>query len=196
MYDFLSGEIKEACKRYQKKRDAEARGIVKQDPFTIAEIEKCDLSRRDGRMALRIAAVLERACKRGVDDPDYEAMLPPWVQGIGHGNILTAISALAAQSQPDLGRVAFEVARLTKDEFDRFISSVKARLKAIEAFKKIVEGVSFKDKKQEKTIQKMFEQSPWIVDPTYTQFLTADRSFRTLFGRLAKELQIGTQSSR
>lgn len=191
MYDFLSAEIKEACKRYQKKRDEEAPGIVKQDVFTISEIDKYDLSKRERRMALRIAAVLERACKRGVDDPDYKAKLPPLVQGIGHGNILTAISALAAQNQPDLGRVAFEVARLTKDEFDHFISSVKARLKAIEAFKKIVEDVSFKDKKQEKTIQQMFEQSPWMVDPTYTQFLTADRSLDSLFIRLAKELKVG-----
>ncbi len=191
MYDFLSAEIKEACKQYQKKRDEEAPGIVKQDPFTISEIDKHDLSRRDRRTALRVATALERGCKRGVDDPDYKAKLPPLVQGIGLGTILTAISALAAQRQPDLGRVAVEVARLTKDEFDHFISSVKARLKAIEAFKKIVEDVNFKNKKDEKTIQKMFEQSPWIVDPTYTQFLTADQSLGTLFGRLARELQIG-----
>ncbi len=190
LYDFLSDSMKEACKRCQKKRDDEAPRIVKQDAFTVAEIDKHAFSRRDRRLALRMAVALKAGCKRGVEDPDYQQRLPALVQGLGHGMILTAITSLAAEHRPELSRVAFEIARLTKDELDHFVSTVKARLKAIEAFRKIVQDVNFKNKKEEKIVQKMFEKSPWMIDPTYTQFLSANQANDTLFIRLAKELGI------
>ena len=120
----------------------------------------------------------------------YQEKLPILLRGIGHGNILAAISELADKDNPDLQSVAVEVARLAKDEMDQFIGSVKVRLKAIEALKKIVRAVDFKEKQNERTIQKLFEEAPWLIDPTYTQFLTADKEVHVLFDRLAKELEI------
>ena len=191
MYDFLSAEIKEACKQYQKKRDEESPKIVKQDPFTLAELAKYDLSNKDRRLGLRFAVILEKSCKRGVDDPVYKATLPSLIHGIGHGNILAAISALADEHHPTLGRVVEEMVRLTKDELDQFVGAVKVRLKGVEALRKIVEHADFRAKRNEKSIQTLFEQCPWMVDPTYTQFLTADVSLGTVFNRLAEELAIG-----
>lgn len=191
LYEFLSKQMAEACKRYQMKRDEEGPRIVRQDAFTIAEVEKHGLSKRDKRWAFRIAGMLKNGCKRGVNDPDYKTRLPAIIDGLGHGNILATIASLAAENQPSLERVAVEVARLTKDELDRFISTIKARLNAIEAFRKVVRATDFKDKREEKIIQKMFEKSPWMIDPTYTQFLSADQAFDSLFERLAKELGIG-----
>jgi hypothetical protein len=191
MFDFLSGEIKEACKQYQKKRDEESPAIVRQDPFTVEEIAKHEFSDKDRRMALRVAAILEKSCKRGVDDPTYKHTLPPIFQGIGHGNVLSAIAVLAEQDRPNLDRVVGELVRLTKDELDQFLSAVRGRLKGIEALRKIVEHTDFKAARNEKKIQKLFEQCPWMVDPTYTQFLTADVSLGTVFKRLAQELGIG-----
>jgi hypothetical protein len=190
MYDFLSAEIKEACKQYQKLREGMAPNIVKNDLFTQNEVCQLGFSKKDERMAYRIAVILKNACKQGIDDPMYKEKLPILLRGIGHGNILAAISELADEDNPDLQNVAIEVARLAKDELDQFVGSVKVRLKAIEALKKIVRAVDFKEKQNEKVVQKLFEDAPWLIDPTYTQFLTADKSVNVLFDLLAKELEI------
>ena len=194
MYEFLSEEIKESCKQYQKLRDDVAPSIVKSDPFTKDQVAKCQFGKKDERMAYRFAVILKNACKKGVSDDVYKTKLPVLLNGLGHGTILTAISELAAEENPDLQLVAVQVANLTKDELDRFIGTVKARLTAISALKKIVNEVNFKSSDNEKTIQQLFEGSPWLIDPTYTQFLTADSDINTLFNRLARELGVGSHA--
>ena len=191
MHEFLSDEIKEACKRYQKKRDAEAESVVEKDDFTMAVIDRYDFSKKDRRLAVRIAGLLKSATKRGVSDPIYLEKLPLLVSSISHGNVLAAISSLASKEKPELSEVGVELAKLTKDELDQFITSVKARIKGISALRKIVRDVDFNKKREEKLIQQLFEKSPWMIDPTYTQFLTADEHMDILFKRLAKELEIG-----
>lgn len=192
MYEFLSGEIKEACKAYQKKRDDDAPKVVENDKFTADEIGKYDFSAKDKRLALKFATTLEKACKRSVKDPVYQNTLPQLVKGIGHGAILTSIAGLSKQKSPALDEVVHELIRLAKDELDQFAGSVKARLGGIAALKKIVTRADFKLKRDEKTIQKLFEDCRWLVDPTYTQFLlAADVSLNTVYTRLAKEMGIG-----
>ncbi|MCE9533785.1 MAG: hypothetical protein K8T89_22050, partial [Planctomycetes bacterium] len=173
LYEFLSGEIKEACKQYQKKRDDAAPKVVENDRFTQDELEKYDFSSKDRKLALRFATTLEKSCKRSVKDPIYINTLPQLMKGIGHGEILTAISELSKQRHPALDDVVHEMVRLAKDEFEQFTGSVKARLTGISALKKIVENVNFKSARDEKKVQKLFEDSRWLVDPTYTQFLIA-----------------------
>lgn len=190
LHDFLSAEIKEACKQYQAVRDEDARKAVKKDAFTKEEIEKHSFSKKDGRLAYRFAAVLESACKRGVEDPEYKSKLPVLVRSIGHGTILATIHELSKQNRPELNAVAAEIARLTKDELDQFVGTVRGRLDGIQALRKIVKNVDFKARKQEKQVQSLFEKCPWMIDPTYTQFLTADRPIEALFDRLAKELEV------
>ncbi|MDG3006622.1 ATP-binding protein [Paludisphaera mucosa] len=193
MYDFLSSVMKEACKQYQKKRDNEAPKIVENDPFTNSELEKYDFSSRDRKLALRFATLLEKACKRSVDDPAYQDTLPQLIKGIGHGMILTAISQLSNLDLPDLGKLVSELVRLAKDELDQFVGTVKARLRGIDALKKIIEHPDFKAKRNEKQIQQLFENCTWLVDPTYTQFLlAADVSLNTVYKRLAQDLKIGS----
>lgn len=191
LHEFLSDEIKEACKQCQKKRDNESPKLVREDPFTVAELGKHDLSKKDRRMAIRFAVILEKACKRGVDDPTYKSTLPQLIHGIGHGNILAAIADLADETHPRLDRVIEEMIRLTKDELDQFVGAVKVRLKGVEALRKIVEHTDFRATRNERSIQKLFENCPWMVDPTYTQFLAADVPLGTVFKRLAEELKIG-----
>ena len=191
MKDFLSGEIKTACAAYQKKRDDESEDKVRDDEFTTQQIEKADLSSRDRRVAIRLAGLLRSACKQGTEDTEYKTKLPVMIQGLGHGDILTAMTSLAQEPHPDLQRLMYEAARLTKDELGRFLSTVRGRLSAISALHKIVEDVNFKSAENEKDIQQLCEDSPWLIDPTYTQFLTADKPKRALFQRLAKHLQIG-----
>lgn len=191
----LSEEIKEACKQYQRKRDKEAPDEVREDYFTRTEIKNHHLSKKDETLAYRIAAALKTACKRGLNDPIYKEKLPSLLRGIGHGNILAAISELAEEEHPELAKVAVEVANLAKDELDQFASYVKTRIKAIAALKKIVKNADFKKNENEKVIQQMLERSPWLVDPTYSQFLSGDKPLLTVFDRLAKTLKIGTYAT-
>lgn len=192
MHDFLSKEIKEACKQYQEVRDQSASTIVKSDAFTLAEIARYDFASKDKKLATSIATLLARFCKRDVSDPVYRTLLPQFMKGIGHGGILTAISALATQALPNVDELMHELVRLSRDELDQFVGSVKARLNGIAAIKKIVEHVDFKARRNEKSIQKIFEECRWLVDPTYTQFLlAADVSLDTVFKRLSQELKIG-----
>lgn len=191
MREFLSIQIKKACSAYQKKREDVMPSIVKEDDFTIGEIESHSLSKKDERMAYRFASVLASSCKQGVKDDVYRTKLPGIVYSLGHGSILTAISALADQDHPDLQQVAIEIAKLTRDELDQFLGAVKARLTAISVLKKIVEDVNFREKENEKVLQGLLEESPWLLDPTFFEFLTADQPVDSLLKRLAKELEIG-----
>ena len=177
MKEFLSAQIKSACSAYQKKRDNVMPSIVKKDDFTVREIDSRSLSKKDERMAYRFASVLASSCKQGVEDQIYRTKLPVIVQSLGHGSILAAISALADQDHPDLAQVAIEIARLTREELDQFLGFVKARLRAIAALKKIVEDVDFRAKENEKVLQRLMEESPWLLDPTFFEFLTADQAF-------------------
>ncbi len=196
LYEFLSEEMKKACAAYQKKRDEDAPKIVQNDRFTVKEIEKHEFSGKDKKLAFRFAAILEKSAKKGVKDDVYKNTLPGLLKGIGHGTILTAISALAKHPLPDVDAVTIELTRLTQDELDQFIQSVKARLKGIEALEKVVQHTNFRDSRNEKEVQKLFEGNPWMVDPTYSQFLAADVSLGTVFKNLAKELGIGTYAKK
>ena len=191
MYDLLSREIKEACLNRQKARDKEKEREVKQDEFTKQLIQKAAFNKREKKVAYRLAAAISSLHKEGFKSLAYQTKFSQVIRGLGQGEILTSLANLAEQKKPDLDRVVAEITRLNAEELDGFYQFVKGRINGIKALKKIVEAVDFKEKKNEKTIQKMFEESPWMIDPTYTQFLSADRGLGTLFSRLAKELRIG-----
>lgn len=188
--DFLSSEIKEACKKYQSKRDADKDKEVKDDSFTKQQIEQSGLVSSDRKVAMLVAKSLGRALELGVRDDTYKQTLPALVQAIGHGSILTAISKIADDEHPHLARLVSEITRLTKDELESFTRRAKARLTAIRALKRVVEAVDFRAAENEKELQRLFEKSPWLIDPTYTQFLSADTRADSMFDRLAKHLEI------
>lgn len=194
LFDLLSKEIKVACAKYQAERDQQVREETEQDEFTKRAFEQAGLEGRDLTLGKRIAGALAASAKEGVDSQDYKDKLPTLIEGIGHGTILTEIAKLANDPNPDLSRVATETARLTYDELGRFMSTIKGRLRAIEAMRKIVHSASFTKDENEKEIQRLLEKSPWIINPTFTQFLTADQPKRALFDNLAKELGIGAHA--
>jgi hypothetical protein len=192
--EFLSAEIKEACKKFQQKRDADNDDQVGDDPFTKGQIEAADLSAGEKKLAMKIAKALGKAYDDGIEDESYKVTLPSIVQAIGRGGILTAISKLAEQDKPQLGRLVVEITRLTKDEMDSFTTRAKVRLAAIRAMKKVVNAADFRSADNEKEIQKLLEKNPWLIDATYTQFLSADKRMDSVLDRLAKQLKIGAHS--
>ena len=194
---FLSKEIKEACKAYQKKRDEESEKVVKDDEFTKDLIAAMDATPKEKDLAYRIAAALRSALKKGTDDPVYKEHLPGLLQALGHGAVLSAISKLADSALPDLTEVVKELLRLTKDEFDQFAKIVKGRIDGINALRKIVTDAKFGMARNEEKIQVLMEKCPWLIDPMYGQFLiAADISMNSVFKEITSIIHFDGEVSR
>lgn len=191
VHEFLSAQIKEACRAYQGVRDARKAEEVKEDPFTVDLLESAQLSSREKRLAVAVCARLASFHRQGVEGEAYRNHAGLLVGAIGKGEIFTAISKIGSQDNPELHALAIEVTKLTHAEIDQTLSVVKSRLVAIDALQRIVGSVDFRDANNEGELHTLLEANPWLIDPTYFEFLTSNRSNRTLFRRLEKKLKIG-----
>lgn len=190
MYHFLSNEIKAACLNRQHKRDEEMEKEAERDTFTLDEITKAELTKKGKAVAIKIATALSSLHKGGLKDEGYKTQFTQVMRGMGQGEILTALSKLASEKKPDFDKLVSEITKLTAEELDGFHSFVKGRLSGIKALKTIVGQVDFRKKQNEKHIQTLFEKSPWLIDPMYSQFLVADQRIGEMYERLAKHLKI------
>lgn len=191
LYLFLSNAIKEACKAYQAFRDEEAKKEVEVDQFTKNLIDAAGLPKKHTSVAYKIAAILETSFKQGTEDPEYRRHLPIVVKGLGHGQIMGAIAELAKQqATPNIERVVAEITALAKDEIEQHLSYIRGRLDGITALRRIVKDRDFTKGRNEKKLQHLFENAPWLIDPTFFTFLAADTQERTMYGELEKALGI------
>lgn len=190
MKRFLSSEIAAACNEYQKSLEAAAPNRVDNHEVTKEIFERASLSGSDKRFARRVAVMLAKSLDGGVDDPAYETTLRPIVQGIGTGSILTSLNEIAQSNEPEFASILKQLTLLAADEYDRFMCIVKARLKGIEALEKIVSQERFAESRRERSAQDLFEGSPWLLDPTYHSFLTANRTNKKFHEELSRELAI------
>lgn len=191
MYEFLSAEIKKGCYERQRVRDGEKENEVSDDRFTTQEIKKAGLSKREEKVAFKIAGALSGLHKKGLKDTAYKTQFKQVLSGLGRGEILTSLSNLAKQQQPELDRVVAEVTKLTAEQLDGFFTYVRGRINGIEALRKIVGGRDFAAKKNEKALHTLLNECPWLIDPTFFEFLTSDRREGEVFDQLAKELKVG-----
>ena len=193
VHDFLSRQIKEACAQYQKVRDARKREEVDEDSFTSSLIAEAQLSRKETRLAKSVCTSLAGFHQRGVDTPEYQEHARLLVGAIGKGEVFSAISAIGNQSHPQLHDLASQIIRLTHAEIDQTLSWMRSRLLAIRTLERIVADVDFKDGNNEDELHGLLKESPWLIDPTYFEFLTSNRAARTLFRRLEKKLGTGNE---
>lgn len=192
VHEFLGDEIKEACKAYQGFRDKEKEKEVKEDPFTKALIDNAELSSKEKRLAVAICAKLASFHREGVDTPQYQEHARLLVQAIGKGEIFSAIKKIAEQHHPNLQDLAGEVTRLTHAEIDQTLAGMKTRLLAIDALSKIVKDTAFKKANNEDALHAMLKDNPWLIDPTFFEFLVSNQYVDTLFTRLERKLKIGS----
>lgn len=191
MRDHLSAEMEKACNEYQKSRETTAKATVRNDPFTKDRIQKSKLPKHKKNLAYRIAATLAAVCDQSVADDTYKKQLPIFIEGLVQGNLLQSLSDLANSDHPDFHRLIGQVMELTNNELGDFLRIVEGRLSAIDALKKICEGVDFKKSNNETELHNLFEQSPWLIDPTFTQFLISDETESTFNKKLNEQLGIG-----
>ena len=68
---------------------------------------------------------------------------------------------------------------------------IQGRLNGIDALRRLYKDVDFKNPNNEGKLHALFETCPWLIDPTFTQFLTSDQTENELNIRLSKHLEIG-----
>ena len=188
---FLTEEMQRACAEFQYERDKRAKREVENDPFTKHQIDKATLSARHRKFSFRVAKMLAPVCEDGLHGNEYKTFLPVLVDGIGHGRILTSLAELSAKGNPDVKVLVADLSQLTAQEFGEFIRIVHGRLNGINALRKLVEMVDFKTENNEDVLHELFKKNPWLIDPTFTQFLTSNQSEATVNKRLTKTLQVG-----
>jgi hypothetical protein len=191
MRTHLSGMMEEACKEYQKTRETKAKTQVRKDPFTRSHIEAAKLPKHRKNLAYKIAAAWVAISDKGLADEEYKKQIPIFVDGIVQGNILNSLADLASKEHPDFDHLVGQLTQLTYRELGDFLRVVQGRLDGIEALRKLVDEVDFKKPKNEDKLHDLFKTAPWLIDPTYTQFLTSNQSENELNKQLAKELAIG-----
>jgi hypothetical protein len=163
---------------------------VNDDLWTKQQIDAANLPKHREVMAYRIAVVLAKGDAEETESKFYRKSLPIVIGGLSRGDVLTAIAALAKESTPDLNSVVQEITELTKQEFGDFLAIVQGRLDGISALRKIEKDQDFKGPDEEKKLQELFETCPWLIDPTFFQFLSGDEAQETLNERLSKHLEI------
>lgn len=190
MHELLSKAIKDACYARQRVRDEEKDREVKEDEYTKATITQASLSKRESKAALKIASAISSLHKQGYQDEGYKTQFKEVIDALGRGELMTALAELARADNPEFDRVVAEVTRLTAEQIDGFYKYAKARIDGIEALRKIVLSVDFKKGKNEKTLHKLLKVCPWLIDPTFFEFLTSDQTEKTMFKQVEKELKI------
>lgn len=188
---YFQEAITNALNEFAKSRDESADKEVRSDLFTKKTIDEAKLPKHRAELAYRIAVVLAKASGDRTKAPYYQQALPLVVKGIGKGDILDTMASLAGVDLPDLSSVISEITELTKQEFGDFLSFVQGRLDGIMALKKICKDQNFRKSNNEKELQKLFEANPWLIDPTFFQFLSADQQRSVVNIKLAERLKIG-----
>ena len=164
---FLSKQIEEAVKAFQKNRDEEAKKETEEDPFTIQILTESGLPKHRVKAALKMAASLASICKDGVKGSEYKERVRIMVGGIAQGDILAELQKLAQSLLPDFNRVVEEITELTKQEFGDFGRYIRGRLNGIGSLVKIIDHQDFRLGKNEKELHDLLEKNAWLIDPTF-----------------------------
>ena len=188
--EFLSQEMKAAVTAYQKLRDSEATKLVREDLNTIRIIDDARLSSQRRKVAEKLAGELAKIFPEGVSDPEYVRNLHILANGLGHGTVLESLAELSRADLPGFNALSEAVLDLAVRETGELARFAEGRINAIESLKKIVGDVDFKEKNEEQKLQQLLEKAPWLIDPVFTQAVTADKWVSTTFERLAKFLGI------
>lgn len=188
--DFLTSEMKAAVVAYQKHRDKEAEDEVKEDLATRRVIEAARLSSHGRKTVMRLATELAKSFPEGVHDSEYPRYLQILAEGLGQGTVLQNLAKLASEGIPGLGALSEAVLELAVRETGELARFAEGRINAIETLRRIVREVDFQRSNREKDLQRLFERTPWLIDPIFTQMLTGNQWLDTTYERLAKHLRI------
>ena len=188
--DFLTTQMRDAVVAYQGQRDKTVAWLVRNDGGTKRIISQARLSVPRRKTAMQVAIVLAKHLEQGLEDQEYSRNLEILTQGLGQGTVLHDLDNMANSEVPGMDELRKAVLKLVARETSELARFAEGRMAAIEALKKIVEGVDFRVSKREKDIQRLFENAPWLIDSVFSRLVTANQWLDTTYQRLAKHLRI------
>lgn len=189
--NFITEKMTEALDAYADRVSTTISKKIYDDEFTKRIISEGRLPKHREKIVWAVAKSLAGKDGGDVGGSFYQNTLPMVVKGVGHGEILAAIEKLASQAEIDLRDVIRQITELTKTEFDDFIGIISGRLKGIEMLRNLTENVDFREARNEKELHELLKKNPWLIDPTFFEFLSSNETEGSLQKRLAQHLQVG-----
>ena len=184
-----------ALREHGKFRDKQATVEVEKDEFSKGLLKQINTlstkTRTPARKALNIVA-----SHAGVNSPLYKEIAPIMVQTMNAGEVLTKLIELGADPK-SITVVAHELAELNKVENSDVLKLYRGRRSGIQALRTLQEKAieQWKGKKFEGELHALLKESPWLIKPEYSHYLTSDKSMGSVAKELDSVLKIDTAVS-
>lgn len=177
---------------HSKFRDKKAEAEVEQDDFSKGLLKQIEMlpnrTRIPARKALNIVA-----SHAGVTSELYREIAPIMVQTMNAGEVLTKLIELGADPK-SITVVAQELAELNKVENSDVLKLYRGRRSGIQALRNLQNKAidEWKGDKFEGELHALLKESPWLIKPEYSHYLTSDKSMGSVAKKLDSVLQIDT----
>lgn len=184
-----------ALREHAKFRKNKAEEEIEQDEFSKRLLNQIktlpNRTRIPARKALNIVA-----SHAGVTSKLYREIAPIMVQTMNAGEVLTKLIELGADPK-SITVVAQELAELNKVENSDVLKLYRGRKNGIQALSTLQDKAvdQWKGKKFEGELHALLKESPWLIKPEYSHYLTSDKTMGTVARKLDSELQIDTAIS-
>ncbi|EMN3919860.1 ATP-binding protein [Citrobacter farmeri] len=182
--------MKTALSEHSKYRDVVITKAIEEDEYTKRILVPIhSLNGKSQRAAKEILKVIGK--EHGVRSDIYMEMAPILLQAVNSSEVLTRLIEL--ETNPgSIRELANSMADLTRMERSDLLKLYRGRNKAINALQKLHDegNTTRKNKGFEKELHLLLKENAWLVDVTYSNFLTSDRPMGDVCRELNRVLEI------
>ena len=181
-----------ALREHGKYRDNKAEEEIEQDEFSKGLLKQIGtLSKRTRTPAKKALKII--ASHASVTSELYREIAPIMVQTMNAGEVLTKLIELGADPK-SITVVAQELAELNKVENSDVLKLYRGRRNGIKALRTLQEKAidEWNGKKFEGELHALLKESPWLIKPEYSHYLTSDQSMGSVAKGLDSLLKIDT----
>lgn len=185
--------MKTALAEHYKFRDEYISQAITEDAFSQSMLTPIqNVNQKSRKAATEILKIIGK--EHGIKSEAYINMAPIVLQAVNAGEVLTKLIEL--ETDPKSVQVlAHSMAELTRMERGDLLKLYRGRNRAIGALQKLHEDGNTirKGKGFEKELHSLLKENPWLVNATYSNFLTSDRPMGDVCRELNRTLQIDDQ---
>ncbi|HBS5904816.1 TPA: ATP-binding protein [Klebsiella variicola] len=182
--------MKIALTEHSKFRDVLITTAIEEDDYTKRIMVPIhSLNSKSQKAAKEILKVIGK--EHGVKSEIYMEMAPILLQAVNSSEVLTRLIEL--ETNPvSIRELANSMADLTRMERSDLLKLYRGRSKAINALQKLHDegNTTRKGKGFEKELHMLLKENPWLVNVTYSNFLTSDRQMGDVCRELNRVLEI------
>lgn len=186
--------MKNALAEHYKFRDEYITKAIKEDSFSQSMLTPIqNVNQKSKKAATEILKIIGK--EHGLKSEAYMNMAPIVLQAVNAGEVLAKLIEL--ETDPKSVQVlAHSMAELTRMERGDLLKLYRGRNRAIGALQKLHEdgNTTRKGKGFEKELHSLLKENPWLVNATYSNFLTSDRPMGDVCRELNRTLKIDDQS--